>query len=109
QLTEKRGSAHYGNSFFYGFFIFFICIKIDGSSINYQIDAGGNIIRRLLVTDMSAFFFQVICNLIMFYVRTVNCKTFFEEDFSEYAHADASDSHKMNMNWMMKIYLIHEL
>ena len=84
-------------------------ILMDGRRIHHHINPRLllNIGSPLAVIHPCPSIRKAVCKLCLMGIRASDRKPFFQKDLGQAAHADASDSYKMNMFWFAKIYLIH--
>ena len=76
-----------------------------------RIDNEPDIIRdiggALPILYDSALLDQMLCQITFLRVGTADAKTAVHSDLSKTAHADAADPDKMDIDWFIKIDLIH--
>ena len=107
KLSEQFSAGKHRKSLPLCFHEFFI-ILVNGCGVNNDINAVDYIGSLLAVKNNGTFIGEVIRERGLFVVRTGYRKSLFHEDFRKSAHADASDSDKVNMAWMIKINFIHK-
>ncbi len=81
---------------------------MDRTGVHHKVDAVCQVFRFLAIVDGCAFLSKELRQGGFPQVGSGNPEPFFQQDFRQAAHADASDPDKVYMDRMIKIDLIHK-
>ena len=85
----------------------FRVVRMNGCRIDHKTGAFFNIGCALSVEDPGSFVRKSPGQRRFLTVRAGNGKSFFHKDLGESAHADPADSDKVDVNRILKLYLVH--
>ncbi len=108
KLTQQLCPGKTGEMHFPGGGIFGI-VLMDGAGENNAVDVSGNIIGSLSIKYSDASCLQHIGQRASGPVRTGHLKACVSQDFRQAAHADAADTHKVDMGGGVKIDFEHRV
>ena len=85
----------------------FRVVRMDSCRIDNDLDRFFNIRSPLTIENLGSALFKRSGKRAFLSIGTGHCEVFLQQDFRKTAHADAADTDKMDMQWFVKVYLIH--